>query len=290
MDLVEIARRALDEDGWNATDRTTQALENYLHSQAARLGTSTFTIVAKQNGVFSGQHWIEAIAAVSSLSLRACVAEGEIFEKGQIVCRGQGPAAQVLRVERVLLNFLQHLCGIATQTRDCVDRVCRRAESLGVHAPGIFHTRKTLPLYREAQIAAVIAGGGRRHRTSLSERILFKENHKFFVAGEFEKFLAFLLKHTDGPSALVEVENIDEAVVASKLGVRALMLDNFAPADIAETLTRISPAIEVEVSGGIHPGNIEGYVQRGVHRISLGSLTHTVRAVDLSLDWERAGG
>lgn len=286
MNVSEIARRALQEDGWGDLDVTTRCLEAYLNSQSARLGNGTFILKAKEEGVFSGASWIEAIASVTSLAIRPCLQEGERFSVGQVVCRGQGSVEMVLRAERVLLNTLQHLCGVATQTFACADKVNRRAAELKLHPPGVFHTRKTLPLYRELQVTAVLAGGGRRHRTSLAERILFKENHKYFVRSEFEKFLAFTLKKKDGEQALIEVETPEEAIAAARLGARALLLDNFSPTLLQETLPRLPPNVEIEVSGGLNLKNIADYVLPGVRRLSLGALTHSVRAVDLSLDWE----
>lgn len=295
MQVLEIARQALQEDGWGEVDVTTRCLESYLQSTRTSqqfsdaLATQVFVLKAKEEGVFSGTAWIEAIATLTSLSIWACVAEGERFFPGQVVCRGQGAVEMILRAERVLLNTLQHLCGVATQTFACVQKVNARAASLAMVAPGVFHTRKTLPLYRELQVNAVLAGGGRRHRTSLAERILFKENHKYFVRSEFEKFLSFTLAKPEAANALIEVETPEEAILATRLGVKALLLDNFSPDTLRETLPRLSPSVEIEVSGGLNFNNIADYVLPGVSRLSLGALTHSVRNLDLSLDWEEVG-
>lgn len=286
MSPYELARLALREDGWEQSDVTTECLEKYLHSQAACLGAQAFYLIAKEQGVFSGSRWIEAVGDVTGLMLRSCLAEGETFHAGQILCRGLGYAALVLRAERVLLNGLQQWCGVATRTRACVQLVEQSALQQGMVAPGVYHTRKTLPLFRELQVEAVRAGGGRRHRTSLSERVLFKENHKFFVHHDFAQFLKFTFSQAEYADALIEVETTDEALLAAQLGARALMLDNFSPALAQETLARLPKGIEVEISGGLRLENLADYVLPGVTRLSLGSLTHSIRSIDISLDWE----
>ncbi len=287
---LEIAQAALNEDRFNQ-DATSNSVLAFLDSKQRSLADREFYLGAKADGVFCGEHWIRAISEISRIPIELEVADGEILTKGRRICRGRGSALKILSIERTLLNELQHLCGIATQTRayiQAVDLEWKKLKLPADQAPGIYHTRKTLPLHRTLQISAVLAGGGREHRRDLSERILVKENHKYLVQDlglNFMEYLSFLKQKALIADALIEVESIAEAVLVQSIGGKNLLLDNFTPDQVREALTVLDEGVSVEVSGGLNLKNLAPYVIPGVSRLSIGALTHSVIALDISLDW-----
>ncbi len=297
MNLLELARRALAEDRV-AMDVTTGLLESYLrqlqasqsfHSEKTDL--VSFRVIAKEDGVFAGQDWVTVLSQLSELGVSQVMQDGRGIKKGDVVVQGQAPWQNVLSVERTLLNELQHLCGVATLTKKYVTAVESHWSHFGFTgqaAPGIYHTRKTLPLHRELEVSAVLAGGGKRHRMNLAERFLAKDNHKdqlkaYGVA--YEDWARFVLESTQAQEALFEADTPDEAIKLAQVGVRHLLLDNFTPDEIRRTLLSIPPQVEIEISGGLNLQTITDYVFPGVHRLSIGALTHSVKALDLSLEW-----
>lgn len=294
--LGPLVQESLAEDR-ASHDITISVLGEFLQSHVDLKQTHrTFEIRAKAKGIFSGQRWLNAFQApavayeMPGLSLHwiEIADEGQAIESGSCVCRGRASLAGVLALERTLLNGLQHACGVATATAEIVQYVnlewARRKFTTPV--PGIFHTRKTLPGLRTLELEAVLAGGGRRHRIHLADRVLVKENHKYLAAEFHQSYVDFarfvLLRY---PNAMLEVETTQEAHDLIGVGARHLLLDNFSPEQLQILLPQIPQEVEIELSGGIHSGNIFDYLIDGVDRISLGALTHSVKALDLSLDW-----
>lgn len=287
--LLELARQTLEEDTVQR-DVTTTSLEEFLKSRGDALPEKVgFEIRAKESGIFSGAVWAQAIAVQMGLVIDTHLSEGEDFVPGDVVCSGRGSPQSILAAERSLLNGMQYACGVAVRTNEYVEAVqsvWTRAGYAG-SAPTVHHTRKTPPGLRELALRAVEAGGGERHRKDLSDRILFKENHKYFLlknAHELQDYVAYLV--TWGfEDFIVEVENFEEALACAQAGAPHLLLDNFTPEQVKEFVDSSQFSGEVEVSGGLSLERIGDYCYPGVTRFSVGSLTRDVRTVDLSLDW-----
>ncbi|GAB4434002.1 MAG: carboxylating nicotinate-nucleotide diphosphorylase [bacterium] len=206
--------------------------------------------------------------------------DGDFIKKGTEFGTVEGSLRMILTGERVALNFLQRLSGIATITREFVSKV----EKYGVK---ILDTRKTTPLLRELEKFAVKTGGGQNHRFNLSDGVLIKDNHIVAAKGitnavnEARKSIPALTK------IAVEVKSIKELKEALKAKVDHIMLDNMSPLKVAKALSIIKGAVPVEVSGGITLENIEEYAKLEPDYISLGCITHSVKAVDISLELEK---
>ena len=233
----------------------------------------TAFIVAKQPGIFCGQSVLEEVfkAADSKIKLQFFIKDGSAFRKKNITVKITGPSRSILKAERTALNFLGHLCGIATQAFEFV----REVRQTGVK---ILDTRKTTPLWRELEKYAVRTGGGENHRNGLFDEIFVKENHR--IHGDLNRLRAV------GGRFEIEVRNMRELSQALALHPRVILFDNFSASDLKELVRRVKknhPNIILEASGGINLKNVKSYAQTGVDQISIGSLTHSVRAVDFSL-------
>lgn len=302
MTLFEMAQAALAEDRFNQ-DVTTKSLKDFGRSRAkAFVPRVKYVVVAKAPGVFAGAEWARAVAQaageLTSTSSRdgangaptvefvSAVADGTLFRAGDKLVEGTGETGAVLALERTLLNGLQYASGIATRTRVFAKRLEADWQAAGCRTPtaGLYHTRKTIPLSRPLALLGVEAGGGRRHRVDLSDRILFKENHKYFLDGALGDYVRWLVEQGE-KNFLIEVENLDEAKVAVAAGARHLLLDNFTPTDVKRALEALPKSLDIEISGGLSLDALKGYCFDGVTRFSVGSLTRDVESVDLSLDW-----
>jgi nicotinate-nucleotide pyrophosphorylase (carboxylating) len=206
------------------------------------------------------------------------VADGERARPGDVLFVVEGPTASLLMAERTALNFLQRLCGIATLTAEYVNAV----------PPGlplrIVDTRKTTPGLRALERAAVRAGGGKNHRNDLGSGVLIKDNH-IAAAGSVTEALKRARAGTPHGSKLeVEVETLAELEEALAAGADVVLLDNFQPADIAAAVDRARGRALVEVSGGVTLDRVADLARAGVDVVSVGALTHSPRAADISLD------
>jgi nicotinate-nucleotide pyrophosphorylase (carboxylating) len=211
-----------------------------------------------------------------SLHVRLLAHDGEAIRKGGRVLEVRGQTAAILTAERTALNFIQHLSGIATLCRTYADA----AAGTGVR---IVDTRKTTPGYRALEKHAVRCGGCHNHRSSLGEHVLIKDNH-IAAAGSLSRAVA--LARSEAPHlARIEVEAKTLAQVRAAVGARAdaILLDNMTPALVARSVALIGSSAIVEVSGGVRLETLLGYAIPGVHVISVGALTHSAPAADLSL-------
>jgi nicotinate-nucleotide pyrophosphorylase (carboxylating) len=237
-------------------------------------------VICRESAVLCGRPWFDAVfgALDPTIEVRWAADEGERLAPNQLVCELAGPAPQLLTGERTALNFLQTLSGTATLTRRYVDAITSTRAR-------IFDTRKTLPGLRLAQKYAVRCGGGHNQRLGLFDAILVKENHLAAVGGIAAAVQAARVRHPGLPLQ-VEVETLAQLDEALALGVTAILLDNFDLPGLREAVdlrdARGSRA-ELEASGGIALENVAGIAATGVDRISIGSLTKHVRAVDYSL-------
>lgn len=271
--LVEpIVRHALDEDFGRAGDLTTDLL-------IPAGNTARAVIAARENGVLSGL--IAAVPAFrmvdTDIRIELSARDGSAISAGQVVASVEGPARSILMAERVALNFLVHLSGVATATRTLVSQVA------GTNAR-IICTRKTIPGLRLLQKYAVRCGGGLNHRFGLDDAILVKDNHIAAVGG-----LAAVMSRLRGqlgPMVKVEVEvdNLAQLEEALALGFDAILLDNMPPEMMRRAVAITAGRAVLEASGGITPDRVRAVAETGVDYISSGALTHSVRSLDLGLD------
>lgn len=279
--INDSVRRALAEDLGVDGDLTTKAAGLAERSARARL-------IAKDDGVLAGLD-------IAKATFRACdpdcvflaeVLDGAAVTRGATVLEVGGEATALLQAERTALNFLQRLSGTATRTRALV----RLVEGTGAR---ILETRKTTPGLRLAEKYAVVVGGGTAHREGLYDQVLLKENHFAVAAPKCYREVvecAVRTNPTDKP-VIAEARDLDEARAAVLGGAGVVMLDNFEAGSMLtsaiEELRAIAEAegrtVEFEASGGIDEHNVRAYAECGVDRISIGALTHSVRAFDLSM-------
>lgn len=238
-------------------------------------------LMAKQAGRIAGLPVAEEAFRLLDPAVRIerHVDEGSDVTAGTVLATVRGEGRAILSAERVALNLLQRLSGIATATRD----VCRAVSGFPVR---IADTRKTLPGLRVLDKYAVRVGGGVNHRFGLYDCVLIKDNH-IAAAGSLASAVEAVRRRV-GHWVKIEVEadtleQVDEAV---RLGVDIVLLDNMTPDEVAEAVCRVGGRAITEASGGITPENVRAYAATGVDVISLGWLTHSVRALDISLDVE----
>lgn len=205
--------------------------------------------------------------------------DGEVVKQGKSIVEGVGDAKLIFAFERTVLNLLQHLSGISTQTNNFVNKLNNKKTK-------ILDTRKTLPGLRTLQKYAVEVGGGKNHRFNLSDMILIKDNH-IAAAGGIENAIK-LAKKNKNLKIEVECDNIEQVKKAVALMPDIIMLDNMSVKEIKEAQKIINSSIKnhakIEISGGVNINNISDYSDLNVDFISVGVLTHSVRAVDIGLD------
>ena len=239
-------------------------------------------LLVKDDGVLAGVELAQAVAAHfdPALTFRIYLEDGAQVRKGDIAFNLMGPTRSILMVERVLLNFMQRMSGIATMTRRYVDAV----EGTGCR---VLDTRKTTPTLRGLEKWAVRLGGGHNHRFGLYDMIMIKDNHHDFAGGIPKAIEAArdYLKRT-GRDLPIEVETRDLEEVKQVLGtggVQRIMLDNFDPERLREAVELIDRRFETEASGGINLDTVRSFAETGVDFVSVGALTHSVPSLDLSL-------
>ncbi len=193
-----------------------------------------------------------------------------------VVARVEGPAAGILTAERTALNFLGRLSGIATLTA----RYVKAVEGTGVQ---ILDTRKTTPGLRELEKAAVAAGGGTNHRMGLFDAVMIKENHAAIAGGLAAATRKAVAEAPEGVEVCVECETPEDVDIAIDAGARRLLLDNMSPAELIECVARAGGRARLEASGGVTLDNVQEIAETGVDYISIGALTHSAPALDLSL-------
>ncbi|MCB5188441.1 carboxylating nicotinate-nucleotide diphosphorylase [Methylobacillus caricis] len=235
------------------------------------------TIISREDAIVCGIPWATACFQHISRSiiLDWQVEEGSPINAGQVVCEIQGPARALLTAERCALNFLQTLSATATMTRRYVDAIA------GTRAR-IMDTRKTLPGLRLAQKYAVRTGGGLNQRIGLYDGILIKENH-IAAAGSIEAVLQNARDLNADVPIQIEVETLDQLQSALNAGATLILLDNFSLEQLREAVRITQGQAVLEASGGIELGNVREIALTGVDRISIGSLTKHVHAIDLSM-------
>ncbi len=240
-------------------------------------------IEARQDGIVCGFPVVDRLIelAGADIELTVDVADGERIQKGAIMARLRGSARDLMTLERSILNLLQRLSGIATITRRHVDAVAHTRTV-------ILETRKTIPGWRRLDKYGVLTGGGRNHRMGLFDQILAKENHFALIpAADFPSRLEWLKSHAPSDIVIqVEVEDLSQLRDALDAAIPLILLDNMSVEDMAQAVhlrDDLHPATQLEASGGITLETVASVAEVGVDRISIGALTHSVPAFDLSL-------
>ena len=239
----------------------------------------------REDGVLAGIRVAKRIFEIydSSLQLEVLKEDGEKVSKGDIAFTLKGSARSILSTERLVLNVMQRMSGIATKTRQMVDQISHTKSVL-------LDTRKTTPGIRLIEKEAVKIGGAENHRFGLYDMIMIKDNHIDYAGGipnAIKKANAYLSEQKKQLKIEIEVRSIKELnEVIGEGGVDRIMLDNFTPKEIIRALELISGNYETEASGGITDDTIVDYAETGVDFISVGALTHSVKSLDLSLKAE----
>jgi nicotinate-nucleotide pyrophosphorylase (carboxylating) len=243
--------------------------------------TARAVIVCRVGATLCGEPWVDACFRKldPDVSIRWLVPEGAAVSAGTRVCELAGRARALLTGERTALNFLQTLSAVATMTRRYVDAVA------GTRA-AIVDTRKTLPGLRLAQKYAVRCGGGTNHRLGLYDGMLIKENHIAAAGGVRAALEAAAKIAPAGVWIQIEVETFDQLDAALAAGATMILLDNMSPDEMRQAVRRTAGRAQLEASGGITLDTVRAIAETGVDRISIGSLTKNVKAVDLSMRFE----
>jgi len=274
LQLEEIIKWSLIEDIGEG-DHTSQAI---IDSQA--MGNTALYV--KETGIIAGISFARQLIHYydPTISINLLKTDGDVVVPGDIVFNLYGKQQSMLAVERVLLNFMQRMSGIATTTRKMVDKISHTKAKL-------LDTRKTTPLLRELEKEAVRLGGGFNHRFGLYDMILIKDNHIDFAGGVSQaitKVEKYLIEKKLTLPIEVEARNIENVKEILQFdSVFRIMLDNFNLNDIKTAVAIVNGRKEIEVSGGINLNNIKDYAETGVDYISSGYMTHHYSSLDLSL-------
>jgi len=243
------------------------------------------SILVKANGIVAGGEIAKRVFHKVDPSLRVdvLIKDGTRVKPGDIVATISGSVVSILKVERVALNFLQRLSGIASQTAQYV----AKTRGLAVY---ITDTRKTTPAIRLLEKYAVRMGGGQNHRLHLGDGILIKDNHLAALRALNMSLKDIVAKaKQNAPRRLkveVEVNTLQEALDAVEAGADIIMLDNMSPDEMRRVMSSVPGQVKVEASGGITLANVRAVAETGVNLISVGALTHSTKALDISLELE----
>jgi nicotinate-nucleotide pyrophosphorylase (carboxylating) len=273
-DYLDIVRRALAEDvgTGDITTRSTVAASVHGHG----------ILLAKSPLVVAGLDVARAVfTAVGGDAVRftSRVSDGQPVEADTVIAEVEGPARALLTAERTALNLLQRMSGIATATRQYVDAAAGRII--------ILDTRKTTPTLRALEKYAVRAGGGTNHRIGLYDQVLIKDNH-VRLAGGVGKAVESARREAPGLTIEVEAQSVAEAAEAADAGADIVLLDNLTTAEIREAVGLIGKRARTEISGGVTLARIPELAGTGADSVSVGALTHSVIASDISLEIETA--
>ena len=263
-----------------AEDRAAEDVTTLATVAVGLRGRATF--LAKEAGVLAGMPLARACfqALDPGCAFEQAVAEGEAFARGSILGTVSGSARALLQAERVALNYLQRLSGTATLTRAFVDAV----DGTGAV---ILDTRKTTPGLRDLEKYAVRTGGGTNHRRDLSVMAMIKDNHREALAREglsLAEGIAAIRRRTPGVAVEVEIDSLDQLEAALAGAPEWILLDNMSASLMAEAVRRTAGRAKLEASGGVTLATVRSIAETGVDAISAGALTHSARALDISLE------
>lgn len=271
----DIIKTALKED-INYIDSTTDLLISPKDESEAYF-------IAKADGVVAGLEIALRVFKLvdSNIKIFCHTEDGNKVRKGDILAEFKGNTKALLKGERTALNILQHMSGIATYTNKCVELVRGTKAS-------ICDTRKTLPGLRPLQKYAVVMGGGKNHRYNLTDAAMLKDNHIDAYGGIANAVNALRERAGHMLKIEVEVRNFDELREALSVNADVIMLDNMSPADMKKAVEITDGRAKLEASGNVTLENIRSVAESGVDIISLGALTHSVTAFDISMKWGKA--
>ena len=261
-------------------DITTESFVDASASASAR-------IVAREKAIVAGTNTATEVflRVDGATQVQIICPDGSEVGEGGVIMEIRGLAWSILKAERVALNFLQRLCGIATLTRQFVDAV-------GEHPAKILDTRKTTPGLRALEKAAVVSGGGQNHRFGLYDMVLVKDNHLLANIGTRALTETIRQIREKRPDVRIEVEadNLEQVRAFMEMGdIDLVLLDNMKPTQIREAIALGKNRVKFEASGGVNLKNVRRIAATGVDYISVGALTHSARAIDLSLELTHAG-
>jgi len=282
-DLARLIDWALREDG-DGRDVTSEVVVP--PDQQGR-----YALTTRQQGVFAGHAVVDAFSErfrTAGLTIAVFVEDGQPIQPGHTLGTLVGPQRIILQIERPLLNFLQRLCGIATETH-------RFVEAIGDTPTRVLDTRKTIPGWRQLDKYGVRCGGGMNHRTGLNDAVLVKDNHLAGIPPEqLRRFVARIVEesrrlHPPPDFVEIEVDSLEQfREVLATGGVDRILLDNFSLPDMWEAVAMRNrmpgPRVRLEASGNIRLQTVREIAQTGVDFVSIGALTHSVIAMDISLD------
>jgi nicotinate-nucleotide pyrophosphorylase (carboxylating) len=236
-------------------------------------------IISREKAIVAGVQYAKDIFEIKGCKTQILKKDGQEVKPNQVIMTISGDARNILSCERTALNLLTRMSGIATQTRNLIEKIPNKKTKL-------YATRKTAPGLRFFDKEAVKIGGGEKHRLRLDEMVMIKDNH---IA--VSNSLLDLIKNAKKQYKKfeVEVENNSDAILAAKEGATIIMLDNFSPSQIKKTvhnlkIQNLRNKVKLEASGGINSKNISQYAKTGVDIISVGSITNSVRGIDMSLE------
>ncbi len=261
-------RLALAEDLYPYGDITSDLLNN---------NNKKLKLISNQQGIIGGLDFAKQTFILIDKKIRFIVKkkEGSLIKKGTVVATIEGNIKNILTGERVALNFISHISGIATKTNQFVKKVGKKTK--------ICCTRKTIPNIRVIQKYAVKLGGGTNHRFNLSDEYLIKDNH-IGTTKKFEEIIKKAIKVKKGKKITVEVDNLNQLKKINGLKFNRVLFDNMKPNNLKKGIKLANKLYETEASGGITLKNIKKIAATGVNRISIGSITHSAPAIDLKLE------
>ena len=235
-------------------------------------------IISRQNAVVAGAKYAKEIFVLKGCNVKILKKDASKVKRNQTILEIFGTPQAILSCERTALNLLSRMSGIATQTNNLVKKIPRKTK--------LYATRKTAPGLRFFDKEAVKIGGGEKHRMSLDQMIMLKDNH-LLIGGSIEK----LVKKAKSKyrQVEIEVESQKDAILAAKAGATIVMLDNFSPSKVSRTIAALKKLglrkkVKVEASGGINASNIHLFAKTGIDMISMGEITDSVIGIDLSLE------
>jgi len=268
--VIDIVKQAMLEDLKPSGDVTSKLIKNNKKIKAK--------ILANQNCVVGGLNFAKAAFKYSNKKIifKSKTKDGNKVKKGKVVAIINGKVKEILRGERVALNFLSLTSGVATITRNFVDKVKGKPCK-------ICCTRKTSPNLRSVQKYGVLLGGGHNHRFNLSDEILIKDNH-IAVDGNIKSLVKRAIKNKKGKKITVEVDNLNQLKKIKGLKFDRVLFDNMSPENIKKGIKLSKKLYETEASGGITLKNVRKIASTGVKRISIGKITHSAPSIDFKLE------
>ena len=267
--IKSACKLALNEDLYPSGDITTDLLDGN--------SIKKVKLITNQNGIIGGLEFAKQTFKLLDQNIKFYPKkkEGSLIKKGSLIAIIEGKIKNILTGERVALNFISHISGVATKTNKFVKQVGKKTK--------VCCTRKTIPNLRVIQKYAVKLGGGTNHRFNLSDEFLIKDNH-FASTIKFEEIVKKAIKLKKGRIITVEVDNLKQFKKINGLNFNRVLFDNMSPKKLNLAVKIASKLYETEASGGITLKNIKNFSKTGVNRISIGALTHNINSLDIKLE------